>query len=624
MLESLRNASKGWLAAGLIIVLVASFGLWGVQDMLNLTPSQTMATVGSREVTPDEFQREFGRYLQQMERQTGTQLSSTQAKALNLDREALDRMLTRLALLEKAKDAGLDISQAQLLDAVRAIPGMSDGRGGINMSALQQVLQNAQLSQQEFLEIVRGDMLREQFIRTMLGGVALPAGLEAALQRFRLERRVIEYILIDPSRVADIKDPDDATLRKFYEENAADRYSVPEFRTVTIVQARPAEVASAIQVTEDEIKRLYDANKRTYEVPEKRVLEQIRFKTEADALAGKAKLDGGQSFEAVAQSQGYKPDDIKLGEVSKSNTTIPAEAFTIALNTPSAPLKGPFGWVIIRALSSTPGSTKTLDEVREELRERLVAERAREKLFEVTSEFEDTRGAGATLEEAAKKHNLFLTKVEMDSKGNDRTGKPVENLPGGDFLQRVFAAETGMDSDLTEIEGSYYDFRVDTITPAARKPFAEVRTDILADWRNAELDKRLKAIADDLVKRGKGGQSMTAMASSLGVAPLLSDPLPRYRANPIFGPETVTTAHESKVGEFFQGPVADGKSIVVARLAEVQYAPEPADSSERSMYGARLREAFASDLAQQLANSVREEVGVTIDEKRFQQFHTGE
>lgn len=624
MLESLRNASKGWLAAGLIIVLVASFGLWGVQDMLNLTPSQTMATVGSREVTPDEFQREFNRYLQQMERQTGTQLSSTQAKALNLDREALDRMLTRLALLEKAKDAGLDISQAQLLDAVRAIPGMSDGRGGINMSALQQVLQNAQLSQQEFLEIVRGDMLREQFIRTMLGGVALPAGLEAALQRFRLERRVIEYILIDPSRVADIKDPDDATLRKFYEENAADRYSVPEFRTVTIVQARPAEVASAIQVTEDEIKRLYDANKRTYEVPEKRVLEQIRFKTEADALAGKAKLDGGQSFEAVAQSQGYKPDDIKLGEVSKSNTTIPAEAFTIALNTPSAPLKGPFGWVIIRALSSTPGSTKTLDEVREELRERLVAERAREKLFEVTSEFEDTRGAGATLEEAAKKHNLFLTKVEMDSKGNDRTGKPVENLPGGDFLQRVFAAETGMDSDLTEIEGSYYDFRVDTVAPAARKPFAEVRTDILADWRNAELDKRLKAIADDLVKRGKGGQSMTAMASSLGVAPLLSDPLPRYRANPIFGPETVTTAHESKVGEFFQGPVADGKSIVVARLAEVQYAPEPADSSERSMYGARLREAFASDLAQQLANSVREEVGVTIDEKRFQQFHTGE
>lgn len=624
MLESLRNASKGWLAAGLIIVLVASFGLWGVQDMLNLTPSQTMATVGSREVTPDEFQREFNRYLQQMERQTGTQLSSTQAKALNLDREALDRMLTRLALLEKAKDAGLDISQAQLLDAVRAIPGMSDGRGGINMSALQQVLQNAQLSQQEFLEIVRGDMLREQFIRTMLGGVALPAGLEAALQRFRLERRVIEYILIDPSRVADIKDPDDATLRKFYEENAADRYSVPEFRTVTIVQARPAEVASAIQVTEDEIKRLYDANKRTYEVPEKRVLEQIRFKTEADAIAGKTKLDGGQSFEAVAQSQGYKPDDIKLGEVSKSNTTIPAEAFTIALNTPSAPLKGPFGWVIIRALSSTPGSTKTLDEVREELRERLVAERAREKLFEVTSEFEDTRGAGATLEEAAKKHNLFLTKVEMDSKGNDRTGKPIENLPGGDFLQRVFAAETGMDSDLTEIEGSYYDFRVDTVTPAARKPFAEVRTDILADWRNAELDKRLKAIADDLVKRGKGGQSMTAMASSLGVAPLMSDPLPRYRANPIFGAETVTTAHESKVGEFFQGPVADGKSIVVARLAEVQYAPEPADSSERSMYGVRLREAFASDLAQQLANSVREEVGVTIDEKRFQQFHTGE
>jgi hypothetical protein len=41
------------------------------------------------------------------------------------------------------------------------------------------------------------------------------------------------------------------------------------------------------------------------------------------------------------------------------------------------------------------------------------------------------------------------------------------------------------------------------------------------------------------------------------------------------------------------------------------------------MYSSRLREAFAADLAQTFANSVREEVGVTINEKRFQEFHSG-
>lgn len=625
MLETLRNASKGWLAAVLIIVLVGSFGIWGVQDMMNLTTTPTIAKVGDTEVTPDQFQREFSRFLLQMQRESNSQLTTQQAKALNLDREALDRMLTRLALIARAKDAGFSISESQLLDAIKSIRGMSDPQGNINYAALQQILDNAQLNQQEFLDIVRGDMLREQLIRTMLGGVAMPAGLEAALNRFRLERRVIEYVKIDPSQAGEIKDPDDATLKKFYDTHAAERYSVPEYRTVTIVQARTADVASQIVVSEEDIKRVYDLNKRTYEVPEKRVLEQIRFKTEAAAIAGKAKLDSGQSFEAVAKAEGYKPEDIKLGDVSKSDTTIPADAFTIPLNTASKPLKGPFGWVIVRAVSATPGSLKTLDEVRGEIRERFVTERARDKLFELTNDFEDTRGAGATLEEAAAKHKLFLTKVTIDVRGNDQTGKPVENLPAGEFLPRVFASETGIDSELTESsDGSYYDFRVDTVTPATKRPFDQVRAEILADWRAAELDKRLKAIADDLVKKAKAGQSLTTLAAPLDLAPIKSDPFPRYGRNTAFAEQTVAAAHEAKIGDVFTGPVAEGKSVVVARLAEVQYAAEAPDSPERQMYAGRLREAFGGDLAQLLAIASREEVGVTIDEQKFQAFHTGE
>lgn len=625
MLETLRNASKGWLAAVLILMLVGSFGIWGVQDMMNLTTTPSLAKVGDREITPDQFQREFSRFLLQMGRESNTELSAQQAKALNLDREALDRMLTRLALIERAKEAGFSISEAQLLDGIRSIRGMADAQGNINYGALQQVLDNAQLNQQEFLEIVRGDMLREQLIRTMLGGVAMPAGLEAALNRFRLERRVVEYIKIDPSHAGEIKDPDDAALRKFYETHAAQRYSIPEYRKVTVVQARTADVAAQVEVSEEDIKRIYDLNKRTYEVPEKRVLEQIRFKTEAAAEAGKAKLDSGQSFEDVAKAEGYKPEDIKLGEVSKSDTTIPADAFTIALNTPSKPLKGAFGWVIVRATSATPGSLKTIDDVRAEIRERFVNERARDKLFELTNDFEDTRGAGSTLEEAAAKHKLTLMKVTIDSRGNDATGKPVENLPTGEFLGRAFAAETGIDSELTEgADGAYYDFRVDAVTPPSKKPFEQVRAELLADWRAAELEKRIKGVADGILKKAKAGQTLAALAAPLDLAPIKSEPFPRYGQNAAFAEDTVAAAHEAKIGDVFTGPVADGKSVVVARLAEVQYAPEPPESPARQMYAGRLREAFAGDLAQILATSAREETGVTIDEQAFQKFHTGE
>lgn len=623
MLETMRKASKGWLAGILILLLVASFGFWGVQDMLNLNPTPRIAQVGDRLVTPEEFQNEFSRFLREMERQSQTTLSSAQAKALNLDREALDRMTTKLAILEKAKATGLDISQAQLIEAIRAIPGLAGSDGGVNMAVLQQVLSTAGLSQAQFMELIKGDILREQMIRTLLVGVAMPAGLDAALNRYRLERRVIEYVQIDPSRAGDIKDPDDAGLRKFYADNAGTRYSNPELRTFAAMVVSAKSIEAQIAVKEDEIKRIYDSRRRRYETPEKRVLEQIRFKSEAAARAGKAKLDAGTPFEEVAKAEGFKPEDIKLGEVSKTDTTIPAVAFTLPLNQVSEPVKGAFGWVVLRALSVTPGSVKTLEEVREEIVREIVEREARDKLFEVTQDFENDRGQGMSLEDAAKKHNLPIVTATVDQRGNDAEGKPAEGLSAA-LLQAAFDAERGYESDLTESEDGYFEFRLDDVKPAAKKPFEAIRAQVLEDWRAAELETRLKKLADELVKKGNTGTAMSSIASSLGVAALKSEPLSRYGDNSVFATATVSAAHEAKVGAFFSGPVTGGKSLVVARLAEVQYVPEPPESPARSMYSARLREAFAGDLGEQFATSVREEIGVTVDETRFQAFHTGE
>lgn len=626
MLETMRKASKGWLAAIMIFLLIGSFAIWGVQDALNMTSTPKIAEVGGEDITPEEFQREFSRFLSQMERESQAKLSTTEAKALGLDREALERMVTRKALMKKAEDIGLSVSDAQVISSLAAIPGLGDGKGGIDPAQLQRILQQNELREPEFLELVRGDMLREQLLRTVLGGVQMPRGMETALNRFRLERRVAEYVLIEPSRAGDIKDPDDATLRKFYDTHAQAKYAVPELRAVTVVTARAADVASQVVVTDEEIKKLYDANKRFYQTPEKRTLEQIRFKSEAKARAAKKKLDAGETFEAVAKAEGFKPEDIKLGEVSKSDTTIPAVAFQLDVNKISDPVKGAFGWVIVRALSITPGSEKTFDEVKQELKDKFVAERSKEKLFERTAEFEDTLGSGATLEEAAKKHNLPLLKVAaMDARGNDAGGNAVEGLPGGDFVARAFLQEAGIDSELLETpEGVYFNFRVDKISPTTKKPFAQIREEVLSDWRAAELTARLIKIADDLVKRGNGGESMSKIASSLGVGALSTEPMPRFGKTAIFSEAAVTATSDAKVGAFFSGPVADGKSIIVGRLAEISYVPETADASLRQTYSAQLRSSFANDLAEQFSNSVRAEVGVTVDEARFNAFHAGE
>lgn len=624
MLESLRNWSKGWVAAILILLLVGSFGIWGIQDWMNVTTTTKIATVGGTDITPERFQQEFTNYIAKFARETKQELSTAQAKALNFDRVALDELLTREALLAKAKTMGLSVTNEQIVDVLRA--NIGDGRGGVDTNRLQMILQQGQFSEAQFYEMIRSDLLRSQMLRSITSGTTLPPGLERALHKYRLERRVMEYVVIDAARAGTIGDPAEAALKKYYEKHAAARYSAPEYRGFSYVAIKPADVAAGVVVTEEEIKAAYERAKRFFETPEKRKLEQIKFKSEAAAKAAKAKLDAGQTFEAVAQAEGFKLEDIKLGDVSKTDTTIPPVAFELALNKVSEPVKGPFGWVIVRVLGITLGTVKTLDEAREDIRKRFVEDRSKDLLSALTNKFEEAVGEGKTIEEAATLTKVAAVKVAaVDAGGKDAAGQAVAGLPAGDFLGQVFAADTGADSDIGEAtDGARYMFRVDKVTPGAKKPFDQVRAQVLADWRAEELENRLIKIADDLAKKGDAGQSMASIASSLGMSVLKTDPMDRNPRHAVLGPDAVSAAGDVNVGGFFSGSVATGVGRVVGRVASVEFVPEAEDDPARQQSAAMLRQVFAEDFVDQFTKAVRGEVGVVIDETQFSKFHANE
>jgi hypothetical protein len=100
--------------------------------------------------------------------------------------------------------------------------------------------------------------------------------------------------------------------------------------------------------------------------------------------------------------------------------------------------------------------------------------------------------------------------------------------------------------------------------------------------------------------------------------------LARYGQFAIFGPEALTALNEATKGKFITGPVSDGKSRVVARLADIQYIEGENEALERETYSQRLRESLADDVINQFADEARSHAGVSIDEARFKTFHEGE
>jgi peptidyl-prolyl cis-trans isomerase D len=626
MLEKIREASKGWFAGILILALVGSVGLWGVSDMLNLTEQPRIARVGDQDVTPDAFQREFQRFLSQMTRATGNEMTTEQAKAEGLDRVALDRHLDRLALSQIATDMKLTISPPQVVEALRPVRGVVDSAGKLVPGAIAQLAQSNNLSEADFVALIQSDLVREQLLRSVAGGVGMPVGMQRALDLFRLERRVAQYLIVDPSRAGNVGTPDDKALKAYFDQNALQRYAIPEHRNVVFIALRPDDVAKKITVPDADIAKLYEANRKRYEVPEKRVFDQIRFKSEAEAKAGQARLDAGETFEAVAKSQGFAPNDIAIGEIARGDKSVPDEAFEIAEGKTTPALKNSFGlWVILRATSITPGTTRTLAEATEEIRKAIVDTKVKEEIFEFANQLEDTIGEGATLEEAAGRLKLQLESAIITREGDNLAGDPVTTLPAGNFLRQAFDAEQGNDPELQQTpEGVYYMFRVDRVTPVTKKDFVAVKADVLRDWTDAQVSKRLDAVAADILKRARAGEKLEAIAASQGLSLVTSDPLPRFGKTAVFGEATITSVSNTKKGDLFSGPVAFGKGVVVGRVTDIQFQDEPADSPLKSAYGQRLLQVFVSDFVEQFEAGARAQVGSEIDEKRFQAFRNNE
>ena len=59
MMDSMRGAAKSWVAKLLIGMLAVSFGVWGIADVFRAHSTGALATVGSQEISGEQFNRAF-------------------------------------------------------------------------------------------------------------------------------------------------------------------------------------------------------------------------------------------------------------------------------------------------------------------------------------------------------------------------------------------------------------------------------------------------------------------------------------------------------------------------------------------------------------------------------------
>ncbi|HWW90993.1 MAG TPA: peptidyl-prolyl cis-trans isomerase [Solirubrobacteraceae bacterium] len=145
-------------------------------------------------------------------------------------------------------------------------------------------------------------------------------------------------------------------------------------------------------VSKAEIEKYYNENKQRFGTPEKRNVELILAKTEAEANKAKHEVESGTSFASVAKKVSIDPTSKANGGLlsvvkGQQEKALDEALFSAKQNVLGGPLKTAFGYYVYRVKSSSPGSQQPLSQAEAAIKSQLTATQSQTALSSFVTAF---------------------------------------------------------------------------------------------------------------------------------------------------------------------------------------------------------------------------------------------
>lgn len=619
MMDGIRKAGQSWLGklviGVLFSVLIVSFAVWGIGDIIRQGGKQLVAEVGSTEITTVQFRDAWQQELQQVSRRIRRTLTSEEARAFGLDKVVLDRMMTDAALNAEVKKYGLGISDETIARAIQADANFRGANGQFDRNAFQEAVRNAGYTEQGFVAAQRGAYLRQQLTESLAGAATAPLAMREALHRYRAEQRAIDFFVLEAAQAGDIPAPSEDELKKFYDANKT-AFRAPDFRAVNIVALTPDSIAKPNEVWDADAKAYYDRNIARFGQPERRQLEQLPFASLADAEAAAAAIKGGKSLDDIATEKNLKPID--LGNVTKPDLIDPivAEAaFALKEGETSGAVNSRFGPILLRVKAITAGVVRPFEEVAGAIKVELARTKARDAIQDLHDKIEDQRASAKPLAEIAREITLTLESVAaVDRQGRDASGAVVPLPDREALLKAIFASEIGADNEpIATRDGGWVWYDVTGITPARDRTLDEIKPMLTEAWKIDETAQRLAKKAADAAKAINAGKSVADVARENGVEARNAIGLTRgTQDSPDLSQAAVTQAFGTKIGEAAPALGKTQASRIVLKVTSAIVPNYDPNADEAKQLESQIKSALSEDMLVGYVANVQKSLGTKI------------
>ncbi len=545
LLSLMRKQAKSWIIKFLIGIIALVFIFYFGYSFTSRERAK-VAVVNGEVISGLEYQKAYRERLTSLQREYKNIWSDNLIKVFDLKNRTLEDLIDQKIISQEARKIGLDITDKEIQDEIMAYPAFQF-RGRFDENRYRTLLANNQMKPEDFEATIANDLLQRklsQFLLTFL----LVSDQEVLDQYTFLNEKVkIGFVLFSPEAFKDSIKIEQASMVKYFEEHK-EEYRIPEKVKIAYITIDPAAFRDQVKLDDEDIKLFYEDNMDMFRVKKQVRARHILFKVpegaskeEEEKIKEKAlsvleKARSGQDFAELAKkySEGPTRDEGgDLGYFSRSQMVKPFEeaAFKMKKGQISDLVRTSFGYHIIKVEDIKEGRTKSLEEVRGQIRDILIGNQSMDMANEKALSLMDQLPYDADLIKYAGQQN-----VPVNTTGYFSQDEPVPGIEGDSKLREsIFSLGIRDISELIEVENKYYIVQILDKKPSYLPKIDEVSERVKGDYLEylAKLDA--KSAAEKYLAGLMGGSDWNKLAKEKNMKTETTDYFTRMEPPPKIG-----------------------------------------------------------------------------------------
>jgi len=619
------------LALGFVAFIGVAFALSDVtgNSTFGGIGGANVAKVGGEEIGVGELRDRVRLAYNQARQDQPAMTMAAFVESGGLD-QVLNQMVEGMAFDQFATEMGFGVSKRLIDGRIADIPAFAGVSGSFDQTAFETFLRQNGMTEAQLRRDLRQQLLIEQIAAPIASMPRLAPGMAQPYAALLLEQRRGQATFIPASAFAPTADPGDAALKTYLTQNAA-KFTVPERRVIQYALFDAASVPVPA-VTDAEIAKVYKDNAAQYAASETRRFAQVIAPDQATANALAAKVRSGTSLAAAAQAAGLSASttgDLTQSSYAATSTAAAAKAaFAAKQGDLIGPIQTGLGWSVARVEAVTGRPARSLADASADIRAELAKNKANEAIVDYYNAIQDAVNSGASIDEIAADRKLTLATTPALLPSGRVPGQPAYTLPPelAPLVSQAFQGSSEGEGQLaTLVENQKFAvYAVKSIMAAAPPPFAQIRGDLLADWRFAQGQKVARDKARAIVKAVEGGQTLAAAVSAagpnIGNVQTIGGRRGELGQNGQPVPPELALLFSMAKNSVKTLEIPGNRGWMVIALADVQRPdPKSIEPARVAAIAQPLAPAFGNELIEQLAGEAKRRVGVTINKELVEQ-----